>query len=320
MKLNFVYGNDVLTLPAALIEHVDKATKKDIKILLALAAEPMMRVDVSAASAALCTRLSFSAAEVDAAIAFWRGTGVLSLDEEETAAAPVATPPQAVQQPPRVVADGGLPVYSAEELSGILERRAELAALIDECQRVFGKIFNTREVGLIAGLTDFLGLEDEYVLLLLTHCVRMEKKSVRYVEKMAITLHDEGVTDVHALEERLHRIEMMADSIGQIRVMFGLSSRALTTKEKNMVEKWVCGMRYGFDIIQMAYEITVNATTKPSIAYANTILERWYNEGYKTTKEIEQSIADYRRKKATGSSSFEVDDFFEAALQRTYGE
>ena len=79
-------------------------------------------------------------------------------------------------------------------------------------------------------------------------------------------------------------------------------------------------MRYGFDIIQMAYEITVNATTKPSIAYANTILERWYNEGYKTTKEIEQSIADYRRKKATGSSSFEVDDFFEAALQRTYGE
>ena len=101
MKLNFVYGNDVLTLPAALIEHVDKATKKDIKILLALAAEPMTRVDVSAASAALCARLSFSAAEVDAAIAFWRGTGVLSLDEEETAAAPVATPPQAVRRTSR---------------------------------------------------------------------------------------------------------------------------------------------------------------------------------------------------------------------------
>lgn len=245
MKLNFVYGNDVLTLPAALIEHVDKATKKDIKILLALAAEPMTRVDVSAASAALCARLSFSAAEVDAAIAFWRGTGVLSLDEEETAATPVATPPQAVQQPPRVVADGGLPVYSAEELSGILERRAELAALIDECQRVFGKIFNTREVGLIAGLTDFLGLEDEYVLLLLTHCVRMEKKSVRYVEKMAITLHDEGVTDVHALEERLHRIETMASAMGKIRAMFGITSRASTTKEKKMIEKWVCVMQIG---------------------------------------------------------------------------
>ena len=87
-----------------------------------------------------------------------------------------------------------------------------------------------------------------------------------------------------------------------------------------MVEKWVCAMQYSFDIIQLAYEITVNATAKPSIPYANTILERWYNEGYKTVDEIEHSIADYRRKKMAGSSSFDVDDFFEAALKRTYGD
>ena len=176
MKLNFIYGNDVLTLPVTLVEHVDKATKKDIKILLALAAEPMSRVDVNAARDAACARLAIPAAEVDAAIAFWRGTGVIALDEEENAVHPVAAPTQTTS--PRVIADTGLPVYSAEELAGILERRAELSALIDECQRVFGKIFNTREVGLIAGLTDFLGLEGEYILLLLTHCVHMEKKSV----------------------------------------------------------------------------------------------------------------------------------------------
>ena len=321
MKLSFAYGSDVLVLPGALFEHVDKATKKDIKILLALAAEPMARVDLSAACDAVAARLSLGKGEIDAALAFWRGTGILTAsEEEENAPVAFAAPATPVTEQPRVIADGGLPVYSSEELSGILERRAELSALIDECQRVFGKIFNTREVSLIAGLTDFLGLEGEYILLLLTHCVRMEKKSVRYVEKMAISLHDEGVTDVHDLEERLHRIEMMADAIGKIRVMFGLSSRALTTKEKTMVEKWVCAMQYSFDIIQLAYEITVNATAKPSIPYANTILERWYNEGYKTVDEIEHSIADYRRKKMAGSSSFDVDDFFEAALKRTYGD
>lgn len=320
MKLNFVYGNDVLVLPGALAEHVDKATKKDIKILLALAAEPMARVDMSAAVATVCARLSISTAEADAAIAFWRGTGVIALDEEGERSEIAAPSAQSVQEPPRVIADGGLPVYSAEELSGILERRKELSALIDECQRVFGKIFNTREVGLIAGLTDFLGLEGEYILLLLTHCVRMEKKSVRYVEKMAITLHDEGVTDVHALEERLHRIETMAEVTGKIRAMFGASARALTTKEKGMMEKWICTMKYEEDVLKMAYDITVDAIGKASIPYANSVLERWYAEGYRTVQDVENALAEYRRKKEGDKSSFDVDDFFEAALKRSYGE
>ena len=323
MKLIFTYGCDALVLPAALAEHVDKATKKDIKILLSLAAEPLARVDMKLAGERVSSKLSLAAGELDTSLAFWRGTGLLSLaeDGEEAAALPTAAPSvEAPAKVPRVIADGGLPVYSSEELSGILERRAGLSALIDECQRVFGKIFNTREVGLIAGLTDFLGLEEEYILLLLTHCVRMEKKSVRYVEKMAISLHDEGVTDVHDLEERLHRIEVMADATGKLRSLFGISSRALTTKEKGMIEKWLCVMQYDEAVLKMAYEITVDAIGKASIPYANTILERWYAEGYRTLEDVERAIAEYRRQKSDGNASFDVDDFFEAALKRTYGE
>lgn len=322
MKLIFTYGRDAIVLPAALTEHVDKASKKDIKILLALAADPMARVDMRAASERVSKRLSLSEGELDTSLAFWRGTGLLSLAEKDERisdmpAAPLAETPV---HSPRVIADGGLPVYSSEELSEILERRAELSSLIDECQRVFGKIFNTREVGLIAGLTDFLGLEEEYILLLLSHCVRMGKRSVRYVEKMAISLHDEGVTDVHDLEERLHRIEVMADATGKLRAMFGISSRALTTKEKGMIEKWLCVMQYDESVLKMAYEITVDAIGKASISYANTVLERWYAEGYRTAEDVERAIAEYRRQKSGGNSSFDVDDFFEAALKRTYGE
>lgn len=323
MKLCFTYGNDALMLPSQVIQHVDKANKKDIKILLSLAAEPMARLDLAAGCRIVAERLAIGEREVDAAIAFWRGAGVLTvLDEkEETAfAAPVLPETQQQTTAPRVIADGGLPAYSSDELSGLLERRRELAALVDECQRVFGKIFNTREVSQIAGMVDYLGFEGDYILSLLSHCVRMEKKSLRYAEKMALTLHDEGIIECSALEERLHRIELMATSIGKIRTMFGLASRALTAKEKSMVERWVCQMQYGDDVLRLAYETTVNAINKPSIPYANTILERWYAEGYRTLADVERALAEYRRKKAEGNGSFDVDDFFEAALKRTYGE
>ncbi|MBR7181193.1 MAG: DnaD domain protein [Clostridia bacterium] len=316
MKLKLQFGTDAVVLPAALLEHMDKAAKKDLKILLALAAEPLSGVDLAQASAAVASRLSLTQSDVESALAFWRGTGIVVADDAEGEVAPVATTSAPT---PRVVADKGLPVYSSTELSEILERRSELSALVDECQKVFGKIFNTSEVAVIAGLLDYLNVDGEYILLLLTHCLRMEKKSLRYVEKMAISLHDEGVHDAAELEERLHRIETMASAVGKIRAMFGISSRALTTKEKAMVEKWVCVMQYDYDVLQKAYEITVDTISKPSLTYANTILERWYAEGYRTLSDVDAAIADYKRQKSKGQGSFDTDDFFEAALKRTYG-
>ena len=314
MKLNFLYGGNVAVLPAALLAHIDKAGKKDIKILLALACEPLARVDLTAAMAKIGAELSLTERELDAALSFWRGTGLVSLDEETTAVAGAVTDAPASEKPqPLVIADKGLPAYSGSELSEVLERRGELAALIDECQRVFGKIFNTKEVAVIAGLLDYLGLDGEYILLLLTHCLRMEKKSLRYVEKMAISLHDEGIHDARILEERLHRIEVMAGATGKIRSMFGISSRALTAKEKAMIENWLCTMQYSDAILQKAYEITVDSIGKSSLPYANTILERWYAEGYRTIEDIDAAIADYNRKKNEGKGSFDTDDFFEAA-------
>ena len=133
-------------------------------------------------------------------------------------------------------------------------------------------------------------------------------------------IHDEGLHDARILEDRLHRIEVMAGATGKIRAMFGISSRALTAKEKAMIENWLCTMQYGDAILQKAYEITIDSIGKPSLPYANTILERWHAEGYRTIEDIDAAIADYKRKKNEGKGSFDTDDFFEAALKRTYGE
>ena len=86
-----------------------------------------------------------------------------------------------------------------------------------------------------------------------------------------------------------------------------------------MIEAWVCTMQYGHDVIRLAYDATVDAIGKPSLSYANTILERWYAEGYRTVEDVTKAMEDYRRAKS-GGSSFDIDDFFQAALKNTYGE
>lgn len=321
MKLEWNYKDRVLVLPAGVLEGGAKASAVDWRVLCAFAADVSLLEDAEKGALAVAKELALDKSSVLASLSFWRGVGVLA--QREVSDAPAAKKrvggAKSVTVRAKPLPDKGLPSYTSDELADIAGGNGNFAALVGACQQTFGKIFNTAEVSIIAGLTDYLGLEGDYILLLLSHCVRMEKKSLRYAEKTALSLYDEGVTSAVALEERLQRIETMASATGKIRAMFGMSSRAFTTKEKAMIEKWVCVMKYDTDILRLAYDSTVDAIGKPSLSYANTILERWYAEGYKTAEEITRAMDEYRRKKM-GGSSFDADDFFNAALKNTYGE
>ena len=89
-----------------------------------------------------------------------------------------------------------------------------------------------------------------------------------------------------------------------------------------MLEAW-CDYGYGIDIVRRAYDITISATNTPSPAYANAILARWNSEGLRTAQEIdarlEQEATEKGNAGTTLGNSFDTDDFFEAALKRTYG-
>ena len=92
-----------------------------------------------------------------------------------------------------------------------------------------------------------------------------------------------------------------------------------------MLSAWL-SFGYDINIVRMAYEITVNATGEPSVAYANAILEKWNANAWKTEAEIQAGL-DAEREKREGNSgnkelgnSFDTDDFFEAALQRGFRE
>lgn len=335
MKILFQYGNGVLNLPAAVASVLSRADRDALRVLLAAASlgsgeierEELMRVSGCDEHA------------LEAALAFWRGTGLLELSDAPAAPskrkkakeAPNAStvdraPAQEKPESPEVVvrpSATALPAYTTEELASILERRRELTALIDECSNAFGKPFtNAHEIGQLIGLSDYLRLEDEYIVLLLAHCAKMGKKSMRYVVNTAIGLYDEGITDTAALQECLKQREQRESAHGQLRAMFGIGSRALTTKEKKMFDAWLNEHAFPMETIRMAYEKTVNATGKAPVPYANSILERWAASGLKTPEQITQAEAEYERQSNAPKmgNSFDTDDFFNAALQRSFGD
>lgn len=213
----------------------------------------------------------------------------------------------------------GLPEYTSEELGDMLEQNGGALAFVDEAQRRIGRMFNPREVSILIGLKNYLELDERYIYVLIDHCARVGKTSMRYIETVAFGMYDEGVTDSDELETRLAEREAYATLEGKFRSMTGIKGRRLTAKETRFLNRWSVEMKYGFEMIELAYEITADTQHEYNPAYMNGILERWYAAAITTPEQV-SSDAQSHKKAALPSGSFDTDEFFEAALQRSYSE
>lgn len=274
--------------------------------------------------------VGFSKEEVIASLSFWRGAGIVVPDGESVPTETVAVKPEIIKTEDakaqkKLIREAKLPQYTSEQLSGILESRAETALLIDECQNILGKILNIHEINVLIGLMDYLELDIEYILLLVKHCAENGKRTLHYIEKTAFGLYDEGIHTSGELTAELSRREAATSAEGKIRSIFGIGTRKLTTREKKEISSWINDMKYPMPIIEMAYEITVDATSQPTLHYANTVLERWHSEGLDTIEKIKESYKDKKDKSGARNApdapaSFDTDEFFDAAVKKSLGE
>ena len=307
------YGASVGAFPKSALEVIQRAGEGELKILLCLCA-----TEGNADEKKLSKMSGVGMEKTRAALSFWRGAGVIENATEDTAtpAEPEKVKAQEKPKKKKLERSEELPSYTSEQISSLLESRKDTVTLINECQNIVGKIFNVHEINVLLGLVDYLTLDFEYIMMLLTYCVSTGKKSLHFAEKLAFSLYDAGICTAEQLSEELRRRELAAASEGKIRSLFGIGSRAFTSKEKKFISAWINEMGYGIEVITKAYEITADATGSASFPYANTILERWYAEGLRTIEEIEESIKRAAAVKAGENSTFDTDSFFDAAIRR----
>lgn len=333
MKYKINYGNGVGVFPKSVFDVIARTGSVELKVLLGVCS-----LEGSVDIKKLSKLISCSESDVKDAISFWRGAGIIEvLDGEAKAefevenAVQVTAPKRSEKMSPTVEEKSAeqekklkksneLPRYTSEELAVILESREDIVSLINESQNIIGKVFNLKEISVIIGLIDYLGLDSEYILILLTYCVSIDKKSLHYIESTAFSLYDAGVTEPAQLTEEIRRRELAASSEGQIRKIFGIGTRAFTSKEKKFIYSWLNDMRYTVEIITRAYEVSANATGKASFPYTNAVLERWNSENLRTLEEIEAADKKNQESAANDSSSFDTDDFFAAAVRRSLGK
>ncbi len=322
------------TYPENLGELLHNADENDLRILIALlmAADRLGEIPDDLAVTEL---LDIDAASVEASLKFWRGAGVLGSAKSARGTQKSAEKTQsekntAEQKPTDAHKDGAVESedrisdYNTGELADVLEQRADLAQFVDEAQRAFGKTFNAYDANKVVALVEQFGFEKEAVLTLLVYLRGIGKNTVRYCEKLALSLYDEGYTTADTIIARLAEIEKSKEASSKIKALFGIGTRTLTKTEKELFDRWTNTYGYGIDVITLAYEITVNSIQKPVPKYAGSILERWYTQGLKTASEITEyesaQKAAKEPKDGEVGKSYDLDTFFDAAITRSFDD
>lgn len=275
------------------------------------------------------------------AIAFWRGAGLIKAESAGKKAHGTDTSVEGTQTGERTSAAkkkspvrsaDALPEYSGQELSALIEKNT-LPPFIEACQEIYGKVLSTTDISILVGLREELHFDGEYICLLLAHYGERAKKPMRYVEKVAFSLYDSGILTYAQLEEHIEKKQRMQTREGALRRLFGMGERALTSREEEAFVRWCEEYGYGDEMIGLAYDLTVGATGKASVAYADKIITRWNTAGCKTLADANALLERERTEKAKTKKkpqsakeaekdsmrSFEVDDFFAHALDRSYG-
>ncbi len=312
-------------LPTQIDELLDKADETDLKILVAL--YMLADKDGRVSRSSLDELNGIEKDDIGGAIKFWKGAGVI----ESKGTSKKKNDKVEVEPKKERIAIGAhrngaieksaeLESYSSGELADLLEKRVVSAQFLDEAQRIVGKIFRTYDTGILVSIVERLGFEEDAVLVILNYMVGKGKKTMRYAETVAMALYDEGITDTAGVIERIQKIEQAGEVIEKIKKLYGINDRALSATEKRLFTTWTEKYAYDIEVIKMAYDITVDNTQKPIPRYTGSILDRWYEEGLREADDVKRYLERQSSEKDGGNvaKSYNADDFFEAALQRSY--
>ncbi|MDE6846311.1 MAG: DnaD domain protein [Lachnospiraceae bacterium] len=190
------------------------------------------------------------------------------------------------------------PNYTLDELKAFKSDEAT-ARLLFVTEQYLKKTLSANEVRTILFISDKLGFSEDLIDYLVQYCVDRGKKDLRYIEKVAISWAQQGITTPKQAARLAGKYDK---SVYAVMKALGKND-APTQTEASYITRWM--KEYGFttDIIFAACERTVLATDKHRFEYADSILSSWHKAGVHHKNDIQLLDEHYHKTKAVKTVS-----------------
>ena len=174
----------------------------------------------------------------------------------------------------------------------------DVILLITAAEGYFNRTLTLNDKNIILYMYDDLGLSFELIDYLFCRAVETEKTQLRYIEKVAISLHEK---EIRTVNEAIQLFQNNSDIVHVVMHAFGLQSRQPTTAEQKYIVKW--SDTFGFDkaLIEEACSRSALNTNSGNFQYADKILTSWHESGVGSMADVEK--LDKAHKEAASNKS-----------------
>ena len=174
------------------------------------------------------------------------------------------------------------------------KERAEFKELLFVAEQYLGKTLSATDIDQITYFYDTLNMSAELIEYLLEYCVENGHKSMHYINKVALSWHEENITTVNLAKTSSFLYNKNCYCVLNA---YGIKGRGPAASEIAYIRKWSEEYGFALEVILEACDRTMNSIHQPSFDYTDSILKRWKDKNVRQLKDIDAVDADYRKEK-----------------------
>lgn len=165
------------------------------------------------------------------------------------------------------------PSYTMQQIQEFNEQtKDEQIFLVIE--QYIGKPLSQNDMNTIIFFYERLGFSPSLIEYLVEYCVGNEHRSLRYMEKVAISWAQAGIDTV---EKAKRHTEGYSRIYYDVLKAFGIHNRGPAAAEADYIKKWTETYGFSQSIILEACDRTMSKIHQPSFNYADKILDGWHD-------------------------------------------
>ena len=174
-----------------------------------------------------------------------------------------------------------------------LKQNEEVSQLLYIAEQYLAKTLPPTEMQKIFFFYDELHMSADLIEYLVEYCVSRGRKSMRYIETVALAWTRDGVTTVEMARDASSRFSK--DYYTILKAM-GISGRNPVENEISYIDTWRKTYCFDLELIQEACSRTVLSTGQPSFQYADKILSGWKKKNVHTLEDVRLLDAEHKKR------------------------
>ncbi len=321
----------VFAVPQSVVDNYIKlANEAALKVLL-FALRNSGKVFSSEEIAAT---LNLSESQVEEAFIFWENANVFSKNNQSvtveiTSEVPKELPREMPKEEPvkveeKPVKKSSIPSGTSynlkpTEIAERIKNFEDVRVMFSMAELSFGRPLNHTEQRSFIWMHDYLGMSADVLITIAAYCISIDRGNIKYIETLASDWSEKGINTLERVQEEIKTQEDKNSFNGKIMKAFSMTRRP-TAKQQEFIDIWKT-KGYSFELIEYAFEKTIESIDKLNFPYINKILENWYEQGLITKSKIDSGNSTWKNKpekKDNNEHSYDLNDY--KSLVNNFGD